>query len=133
MDSAAVDTVDPPAVGKHIPLQQNEISKKGIKFRAANGTPIAFHGEKNLNGVRNDWSTIGMKAQIAEVNKVLASVFQMCKAGHKVVFDVDERKPTQGGFIDHKRSGARTNMEVNQVTGEFQFNLWLTPHFRNIC
>ena len=68
-----------------------------------------------------------MKAQIADVNKVLGSVFQMCRAGNKVVFDINESSPKQGGFIENKRTGAKTHMEVNQVTGEFQFDLWVKP------
>ncbi len=40
VDSAAVDTVAPPQVGKSILLRENEISKNGIKFRAATGTPL---------------------------------------------------------------------------------------------
>ena len=31
-DSAAVDTVAPPQVGKNIPLRENDISKNGISF-----------------------------------------------------------------------------------------------------
>ncbi len=79
VDSAAVETVAPPQVGKHIPLRENDISKNGIKFRAANGTPITVHGEKDLNGVNSQWSTIGMKAQIADVNKVLGQYFKCAK------------------------------------------------------
>ena len=51
VDSATVDTVAPPHLGKSIPLKENEISKNGIKFRAANGTPIAVHGE-----TKSKWS-----------------------------------------------------------------------------
>ena len=66
-----------------------------------------------------------MKAQVADVNKVLGSVYQMCKAGNKVLFDIDAKDPTQGGYIEKKNSGSRTYMEVNQITGEFQFDLWV--------
>ena len=74
---------------RSIPIKENQISKQGIKFRAANGTPIAVHGERNLNGVNNQWSTVGMKAQLADVDKVLGSVYQMCKAGNEVIFDIN--------------------------------------------
>ena len=125
MDSAAVDTVAPPSTAPSIPIKENDISKRGIKFRAANGTPINIHGEKDLNGVNNEWSTVGMKAQVADVNKVLGSVYQMCKAGNKVIFDINEKDPNKGGYIENKSTGSRTFMEVNQVTGEFQFDLWI--------
>ena len=46
VDSAAVGTAAPPQVGKNFQLRENEISKNGIKLRAANGTLIAVHGEK---------------------------------------------------------------------------------------
>ena len=73
-----------------------------------------------------------MKAQIADVNKVLGSVFQMCKANNKVVFDINHNNPTYGGYIEDKHTGAKTHMEVNQVTGEFQFDLWLKPQQANV-
>ena len=91
-----------------------------------------MHGEKDLNGVNSQWNTIGMKAQIADVNKVLGSVFQMFKANNKVVFDINQNNPTYGGYIENKRTGAKTHMEVNQVTGEFQFDLWLKPQQANV-
>ena len=69
-----------------------------------------------------------MKAQIADVNKVLGSVFQMCKANNKVIFDIDPGSPHQGGYIENKKNGSKTYMSVNQITGEFQFDLWVkTP------
>ena len=88
-----------------------------------------MHGENDLNGVNGDWNAISMKAQIADVNKVLGSVYQMCKAGNKVVFDINKANPKLGGYIENKKSGDKTFMDVNQVTGEFQFDLWVkTPN-----
>ena len=79
-------------------------------------------------GSMGNGTPIGMKAQIADVNKVLGSVFQMCKANNKVTFDIDPNKPQQGGYIENKKNGSKTYMSVNQLTGEFQFDLWVkTP------
>ena len=102
VDSAAVNAVAPPSIAPSIPIKENQISKQGRRFRAANGTPIAVHGEKDLNGVNNEWSSLGMKAQVADVNKVLGSVFQMCKAGNKVTFDINENESKKGGYIENK-------------------------------
>ena len=77
VDSAAVDTVAPPSIARSILIKENDISRQGIKFRAANGTPITVHGETNLNGVNNEWSPLGMKALVADVNKVVGSVHRM--------------------------------------------------------
>ena len=49
----------------------------------------------------------------------------MCKAGNKVIFDTNKEDPEQGGYIENKNNGSKTYMEVNQVTGEFQFDLWV--------
>ena len=49
----------------------------------------------------------------------------MCKAGNKVIFDINRSNPKQGGYIENKLNGSKTFMEVNQVTGEFQFDLWV--------
>ena len=45
-----------------------------------------------------------------------------------MVFDINQNNPTYGGYIENKHTGAKTHMEVNQVTGKFQFDLWIkTP------
>ena len=49
----------------------------------------------------------------------------MCKADNRVVFDINLNNLTQGGYIENKHTGAKNHMEVNQVTGEFQFDSWL--------
>ena len=52
----------------------------------------------------------------------------MCKANNKVIFDINPNNPQQGGYIENKKNGLKTYMSVNQVTGEFQFDLWVkTP------
>ena len=66
-----------------------------------------------------------MKAQVAEVNHVLGSVYQMNKAGNRLIFDTTEENLALGGYIENRRSGSNTFMEVNQTTVEFQFVSWV--------
>ena len=44
------------------------------------------------------------------------------------MFDINHANPKLGGDIENEKSGANTFMDVNQVTGEFQIDLWVkTP------
>ena len=45
-----------------------------------------------------------MKMTVADVNKVLASVANICECGNRVVFD------EEGSYIEHKSSGKRTKL-----------------------
>ena len=40
VDSGAIDTVTPPNTGKYFPIVETESSKRGLHYRAANGTKI---------------------------------------------------------------------------------------------
>ena len=44
IDSGAVDTVMPPTVGKHFPLEETERSRKGEGYLAANNSVIPHYG-----------------------------------------------------------------------------------------
>ncbi len=43
-----------------------------------------------------------MKSQIADVNKVLGSVYQMCKAGNRTSFDINDKDHKKGAYIETK-------------------------------
>ena len=59
VESTVVDTVARPLIGKNVSLMENEISKSGIQFRAANGTPIAVHLEKGSKWSKQRLEHIG--------------------------------------------------------------------------
>ena len=117
VDSAAADWVCPPHVGKAFPLRKTKASESGMKYRAANGTPIANHGERAVKGISGDWNPMGVTIQVAGVKKTLGAVMPMMKAGNRVVFD------DEGSYIFNKPTGKYTVIE--ERNGEFVFDLWV--------
>ena len=56
--------------------------------------------------------------QIAEVNKVLASVSALVDSGHKVIFEKDEKTGADISFIVQKSTGMSTKMRRDR-------NVWV--------
>ena len=98
-------------------MRQTEASKRGLKYRAANGTAIINEGERSLKGYTNEANLVDMAMQVCEVTKPLGSVRAMVKAGNKVVFDEG------GSYIIHKASGVKTAIEDRN--GAFVFDIWV--------
>ena len=117
IDSGAVDTVMPPKVANFFPLQETEASKTGRGFRAANGTHIANHGERAIKGLGDQWQSLSLIAQVADVKSTLGSVYQMLNAGNKVHFEKDNC------YIENKRTGVRT--PIQEVDGTFEIGVWV--------
>ena len=87
VDSGAIDTRTSKEVGRAFPLKETPASKAGMKHEAANGTEIRNYGERDLQGVNEDWSTMGMTAQVADVQTTFASVHCMFEANTRVALD----------------------------------------------
>ena len=58
-----------------------------------------------------------MDAQVADVSTPLASVYQMCRSGNKVIFT------EEGGTIINKRTGQK--IPIDQRNGAYEFNMWV--------
>ena len=117
VDSGAIDTVTPPDVAKAFPIHETQQSKAGINYRAANGSKIRNHGARQVQGVSNDFKSINMKMNVADVKKTLAAAIQLNYAGNKVILDGDE------SYIENKASGEIIPLQV--VNGEYVFDLWV--------
>ena len=50
VDSGAIDSVIPKGIAKGVETRATDASRKGLKYRAANGTAIVNEGEKSLKG-----------------------------------------------------------------------------------
>ena len=50
IDSGAVDTVGPRGIAPKVPLEETDASRNGRYYTAANGTKIAIHGMKKVQG-----------------------------------------------------------------------------------
>ena len=66
--------------------------------------------------------TLKWTFQIAEVNKVLASVASLVDDSHRVVFDKDEATGTDISFITHKPTGKVVRMRRER-------NVWVIDAF----
>ena len=117
IDSGAIDTVMPPAVGKHFNTIQTEMSQRGPGFRAANGSPIKHYGQRILRGVGDQYQPLNMTAQVADVKTTLGSVNQMLKAGNLVHFE------TGNCYIENMRTGRKTKIE--EKGGTFEVGIWV--------
>ena len=66
-----------------------------------------------------DGHAAGVTFQVANVNKPLGSVKNICNNGHRVVFD------NGGSFIENKRTGAV--MMLTEANGVYTLDAWTAP------
>ena len=117
VDSGAVDTVTPPSTAKYFPILETDSSRRGLDYRAANGTRIKNHGARSVKGISSEFKPMNLIMNVADVKKTLASAFQIVAAGNKVVLDIDY------SYIVDKTTGEKTT--INIENGEFNFDLWV--------
>ena len=117
IDSGAIDTVMPTNVANHFKIQETNMSKNGPGFRAANGSPIKHYGQRVLKGYGDQFQTLSMTAQVADVSTTLGSVNQMLRAGNRVHFE------TGNSYIENVRTGHRTKIEEKR--GTFGVGIWV--------
>ena len=99
IDSGACASVMPTSWCKHVPIEETEKSKAGEFFRAANGQKIFNDGRKMVTLMTREGTMRDMNFTACEVSKALGSVSQMCRTGHRVVFN-PPREP-EGSYIEH--------------------------------
>ena len=121
-DSGAAKFVAPEKMCSHIPTMPSEASKKGVKYRAANGQTIPNEGEKIVNGEDVNGEKIEATWQIAGVTKPLGSVMEMADAGNRVTFDRDENG-NNISRIYNKRKGKQ--IPSNVVGSAYEFDMWV--------
>jgi hypothetical protein len=114
--SGAVDSVGPRTMATDIDIKDTPASRAGLKYRAANGTPIDNLGEKSIQGVTKQGNKVGMTFQIADVTKPLGAVRAMLAAGNKVVFE------SGNSYIQDKTRTIKTPKE--ERNGAYVFDLW---------
>ena len=91
-------------------------NKKGAKYRTATSQAVVDLGEKRVL-VSSQGVVRGLKGRSVDVSKMLLSVYDMCKAGHRVVFDLD------GSFAEHKTTGQKTNFILRNNTWDLDLEI----------
>ena len=104
MDSGSSVFVIPSGWLKMFAMRESAGSKRGQTYQAAakGGKPIVNEGEKEVKFYTNDGEKRRIVCQVARVNKLLASIGEICDKGNDVIFRRD------GGDIIHLQSGKRT-------------------------
>ena len=96
---------------------ETDASKKGLHYRAANGSKVTTHGARITSGVSSNYRPINLAMNVADVKKTLASAYQIVQSGNKIILDAEY------SYIVNKLSGENTPIEV--INGEFQFDIWI--------
>ena len=107
MDSGAADPVMPRRMvrGRGNKIRSSKASRAGVHYVSATSNRIKNEGETDLHFDTEDGKKLNWTFQIAEVNKVLASVSYLVDHKHRVVFDQDEETGEDISFITDKSSG----------------------------
>ena len=123
IDSGACASVMPTTWCDQVPLTKIPHSEAGEFFRSASGQRIYNHGQKTISIMTKEGSKRDMKFTVCEVSKALGSVSQICRAGHRVVFN----PPWVGGgpYIQHIEIGERLWFE--QYNGLYALNTRVAP------
>ncbi len=58
IDSGAIDTVGPQEMARAFEMKETEMSRRGIRFLAANGSGIKNYGEKKVEGYTDDGQSV---------------------------------------------------------------------------
>ena len=104
MDSGCSVFVMPSDWTEIFDLEESEGSRRGQTFQAASkdSKPIKNEGQRTVKFVTKDGEKRKMVCQVAAVNKILASVGQICDGGNEVLFRHD------GGEIRHLKTNKTT-------------------------
>ena len=93
----------------------------GRSYKVASGAEIKDKGCRKIAAISNGVLR-GAQGRVAPVHKNLTAVFDMMKAGHRVVFDLDE----QGNDISHalhKATGTETRFIPNGRTWDMELQV----------
>ena len=124
VDSGAADNVLPRRMvrGRGNRIRPSAASRAGVHYITASANRIPNEGETDLSFVTSDGKDISWLFQVAEVNKVLASVSYLVDAGHRVVFDKDPKTGADISVIVNKSTGEEVAMRRDN-------NVWVMDAF----
>ena len=89
IDSGAARSVVPAGEIPGYPVERD--SETGRVYTSATGERVFDQGKQQILGTV-DGKVRGLNMRVAQVKKSLTSVYDMCAAGHRVVFDFDSNK-----------------------------------------
>ena len=128
IDSGACASVMPTGWCGHVPLKEIAQSKAGYYYRAASGNRIYHEGERVISMMTQEGVYRDMRFTVCDVSKVLGSVSQMCRKGHRVVFNPPWRE--QGSYIQHVTTGEK--MWLHEEGGFYVLKTKVAPSHKQI-
>ena len=119
MDSGSSVFVMPSGWLAMFDLEESEGQRKGQTYQAAakGSKPIVNEGQRTIKFVTAQKEKRKMVCQVAGVNKILASVGQVCDGGNEVIFRQD------GGEIVNLKTGKRT--PFRRVGNVYVMDAWI--------
>ena len=123
LDSGAGASCWPQNLLKKVPMQAKD---KGVKFRAANGVEMKYHGTKNIKFKVDSNGGLGeLKFHVTDTTKPLASAASITKMGNKIVMEDGPGK----AYIENAASGKRILLKESGGTYVFDAECFLGPVF----
>ena len=119
VDSGAFATVASPEDLPDYDIEETDASKAGETFVSASGDAIPNLGDMKVPLITREKTKRLMTITAAPVTKPLASVKQLCRTGHIVVFDDD------ASYVYNKHSG-EVNM-LREENGNYMLDCWVPP------
>ena len=126
VDSGASASTMPKGWCQHVKLWETPESKAGQAFNAANGEEIPNLGRRAITLMTREGAIRDMKFEVCNVTRALGSVSQMCRAGHKVVFNPPD--DPSGSYIQHIETGQK--MWLVEKDGIYLLDVRVTPENR---
>ena len=120
VDSGAADPVLPRRMvrGRGNNIRPSAASKAGVHYVAATSHRVANEGETDLHFMTIDGKRQNWRFQVAEVNKVLASVSYLVDQGYRVVFEKCQKSGRDMSLISRQSDNTMIKMRRDR-------NVWL--------
>ena len=126
IDSGASASTLPKEWCQHVKLWETNESKSGQSFNAANGESIPNLGRRSVTLMSREGAIRDMKFEVCGVTRALGSVSQMCRAGHRAVFNPPWE--SEGSYIEHVETGQK--MWMIERDGIYLLDVRVAPEFR---
>jgi hypothetical protein len=114
IDSGAAASVIPPTMCFDYPLHRDD--RYGERYRSASGHTVIDQGRRDVY-VAMQGATKMLRMRVLDTTKPLISVYDLCKTGHRVVFEIDE----QGNDLSH---AVRTREPYHTYKFTRRNNVW---------
>ena len=129
VDSGASASTLPKDWCKHVKLWETAESRSGQAFNAANGDEIPNLGRRSVTLMTREGAIRDMNFEVCDVTRALGSVSQMCKAGHKVVFNPPW--DPAGNYIQHIETGQK--MWLTEKDGIYLLDVRVAPERKQVA